>query len=55
LIIDPVEEKMFFKSGRKVYGANFDGSDKEVIYKNGKNAVQVFALDWIGRRLFWVD
>ena len=52
LIIDPVEENMYFKSGTKVYRANFDGSDKEVIYEDG---IQVFALDWIGRRMFWVD
>ena len=43
---------MYFKSGRKVYRANFDGSDKEVIYED---AIEIFALDWIGRRMFWVD
>ena len=46
---------MYFKSGRKVYRANFDGSDEEVIYEDEKSAIQVFALDWIGRRMFWVD
>jgi hypothetical protein len=55
VIIDPVQEKMYFKSGKKVYRANFDGSDKEVIYQDEKRAIQVFALDWIGRRMFWVD
>ncbi|CAB4043868.1 Hypothetical predicted protein, partial [Paramuricea clavata] len=52
LIIDPVEKNMYFKSGTKVYRANFDGSDKEVI---DEDAIQIFALDWIGRRMFWVD
>ncbi|CAB4023673.1 Hypothetical predicted protein, partial [Paramuricea clavata] len=52
LIIDPVGKNMYFKSGTKVYRTNFDGSDKEVIYED---AIQVFALDWIGRRMFWVD
>ena len=55
LTIDPVEEHMYFKSGTKVYRANFDGSDKEVIYEDEENAIRIFALDWIGRRMFWVD
>jgi hypothetical protein len=55
LIIDPVEQKMFFKSGTKVFRANFDGSEKEVIYQDEENAISLFALDWIGRRMFWVD
>ena len=46
---------MFFKSGTKVYRANFDGSDKKVIYQDKENAIEIFALDWIGRRMFWVD
>ena len=55
LIIDPVEQKMYFKSGTKVYRANFDGSYKDVVYEDEENAIQVFALDWIGRLMFWVD
>ena len=46
---------MFFKSGTIVYRANFDGSDKEVIYQDEENAIQVFAFDWIRRLMFWVD
>ena len=42
---------MYFKSGTKVYRANFDGSDKELIYQN---AIQSFAFDWVGRRMFWM-
>jgi hypothetical protein len=55
LIIDPVEENMYFKSGTKVYRANFDGSEKEVFHEDEENAIQVFALDWTGRHMFWVD
>ena len=55
LIIDPVDENMYFKSGTKVYRANFDGSQKEIIYQDEENAIQVFALDWIRRHMFWVD
>jgi hypothetical protein len=46
---------MFFKSGTNVFRANFDGSEKEVIYQDEENAISLFALDWIGRRMFWVD
>jgi hypothetical protein len=55
LVIDPVEENMYFKSGREVYRANFDGSDKELIYEDETDPVQVFTLDWIGRNMVWVD
>jgi hypothetical protein len=46
---------MYFKSGREVYRANFDGSDKELIYEDETDPVQVFTLDWIGRNMVWVD
>ena len=46
---------MYFKSGREVYRANFDGSDKQLIYEDENDTVQVFALDWIGRHMVWVD
>ena len=55
LIIDPVEHNMYFKRGTKVYRAKFDGSEKEIIYQDEENAIQVFALDWIRRNMFWVD
>ncbi|CAB4009734.1 pro-epidermal growth factor [Paramuricea clavata] len=54
LIIDPVEEKMYFKSGIKVYRANLDGSNRKVIYQDKVYPIRLFALDWIGRRMFWV-
>ena len=43
---------MYFKSGTDVYRANFDGSDKEVMYRYG---IRLFAFDWVGRRMFWVN
>jgi hypothetical protein len=46
---------MYFKSGSNVYRANFDGSDKVLIYVDEKDPIQVFALDWIRRNMFWVD
>ena len=52
LAIDPVEEKMYFMSGRNVSRANFDGSEKEMIYKSG---VIAFALDSVERRMYWLD
>jgi membrane carboxypeptidase/penicillin-binding protein len=54
LIIDPVDDKMYFKTDIGVQRANFDGYDKEVIYQNGKNSIRVFALDWIRRRMYYV-
>ena len=52
LAIDPVEEKMYFMSGRIVSRANFDGSEKEIIYESG---VIPFALDSVERRMYWSD
>ena len=52
LAIDPVEEKMYFMSGRNVSRANFDGSEKEMIDESG---VFAFALDSVERRMYWVD
>ena len=52
LAIDPVEEKMYFMSGRNVSRANFDGSEKEKIYESG---VIAFALDSVERRMYWFD
>ena len=53
LITDPFEEKMYFKSGVKVNRANFDGSDIEVIHENENNAIKIFALDWVERKMYW--
>ena len=52
LAIDPVEEKMYFMSGGIVSRANFDGSEKEMIYESG---VRAFALDSVERRMYWWD
>ena len=52
LAIDPVEEKMYFMSGRNVSRANFDGSEKEMIYESGAIA---FALDSVERRMYWLN
>jgi hypothetical protein len=35
-----------------VYRANFDGSDKEVFFRY---FIRLFAFDWVGRRMFWVN
>ena len=54
LIIDPFEEKMYFKSGVKVKQANFDGSDIEVIHESENNSIKIFALDWVERKMYWM-
>ncbi len=45
---------MYFKTDIGVNRANFDGNDKVVIYQHAENHIRVFALDWIGRRMFFV-
>ena len=52
MAIDPVEEKMYVMSGGNVSRANFDGSEKEMIYESG---VIAFALDSVERRMYWLD
>ena len=54
LLIDPFEEKMYFKSGVKVKQANFDGSDIEVIHESENNSIKIFALDWVERKMYWM-
>ena len=53
-VIDPINKKMYITNGKVVYRMSFEGSDKEVIYKNKYHVIQELAFDWIGRRMFWV-
>ena len=55
LIIDPIDDKMYFKTDMGVQRTSIDGYDKEIIYQNGQNPIQVFTLDWIRRRMYFVD
>ena len=55
LITDPFEEKMYFKSGIKVKQANFNGSDVEVIHEGGRNPIEIFALDWVEQKMYWIN
>ena len=52
LAVDPVEEKMYFMSGRIVSRAKFDGSEKEIIRGSG---VIAFALDSVERSMYWLN
>ena len=54
LIIDPFEEKMYFKTGVKIKQANFDGSDNEVIHESKNKSIKTFALDWVERKMYWM-
>ena len=52
LAIDINERILYFGDGNgSLSKANFDGSGRKVILKNAK--VQIIAVDWIGRRIFW--
>ena len=53
-IIDPSDEKIYFKSKTGIFQASFDGYDKEVIYNYEGDDIQIFAFDWIGRRMYIV-
>ena len=53
LAIDIKERILYFGDGnRSLSKANFDGSGRNVILKNAK--VYKMAVDWIGRRIFWI-
>lgn len=54
IAIDTVHNKLYFREGKQISRANFDGTGKEVIFKNMTRS-SVMAIDWIGRRLFWSD
>ena len=50
-----MERKMYFENFRKVYKSNFDGSDKQLVSNDTENShISLFALDWIGKQLFYV-
>ena len=53
-IIDPSDEKLYFKSETGILRANFDGYDNKVIYSYERSDIQIFAIDWIGRRMYIV-
>ncbi len=55
LVIDPVDDKMYFKSEKGIFRANIDGYDKEVIYQNNRIPIRVFAFNWIWRRMYFVN
>ena len=52
LFVDYVGMKIYFNHGLKICRGNFDASNKEVL--PSQDDISTFALDWIGRRLFWV-
>ena len=53
LAIDIKERILYFGDGNgSLSKANFDGSRRKVILKNAK--VYKMAIDWIGRRIFWI-
>ena len=45
---------MYFRSETGIFRANFNGYDNENIYNNYKGVIQIFAFDWIGRRMYIV-
>ena len=52
--VDPVNEKMYVTNGKMIYRMSFDGSHREVIYKDKNKIIQEFAFDWTGRNMFLV-
>ena len=55
LEIDPFEEKIYFQDNKKIYQSNFDGTNQSLTSKHFDNSdIWAFALDWKGKRLFWV-
>ena len=53
LDIDPLRKEMYFEDCEIIFQSNFDGSNRRPVSKKAKN-IWAFALDWIGKRLFWV-
>jgi hypothetical protein len=51
--VDTVDMKLYFRDGNNISRANFDGTGLKVVLKNV--GVFCFAIDWIGRRIFWVE
>ena len=52
LAVDYVDMKLYFNRRWRIARANFDGTNMEII--TSQDNINTFALDGIGRRLFWV-
>ena len=51
--IDTIGRKVYFTNGWNILRANVDGTDKQVAVKLD-SLVNDVAVDWIGRRIFWI-
>ena len=54
LDIDTIKKKMYFAGmNKEIRWANYDGTYEESVVK--KAETQALTIDWIGRRIFWVE
>ena len=52
LAVEYVDRKLYFNHRGRIFRANFDGSNMEII--KSEESIRTFAIDWIGRMLFFV-
>jgi hypothetical protein len=54
LDIDPLRKEMYFEVCEIMFQSNFDGSNRRPVHSKKAKNIWAFALDWVGKRLFWV-
>ena len=57
LDFDNKEEKVYFAdvTAKTIYRANINSSEKEVVIKHDSHGLEGVAVDWVGRKIYWLD
>lgn len=53
IAVDTVDNKLYFKTDKNIARSNTDGTGVELMSKSA--FVLNMVIDWIGRRLFWIN
>lgn len=54
---DNKEEMLYFAdvTAKTIFRAKINGSEKEVVIKHDSHGLEGLAVDWIGRKIYWLD
>ncbi|XP_064102114.1 low-density lipoprotein receptor-related protein 2-like [Macrobrachium nipponense] len=57
LDFDDKEEMIYFAdvTAKTIYRAKINGSEKEEVIKHDSHGLEGLAVDWIGRKIYWLD
>ena len=54
---DFVDDKLYFSDviAKRIYQSDYGVSDKEIVIEHDANKINDISVDWIGRKLYWLD